>query len=140
MLSILLGAIGNRLWGWGGGSHIAGCLVMAAWAADENKSALLAFAIAFVGIFFWRVWPTSSWLDLTKSAGTWELAIMRGFAVAPYALAMFIFDGSSNHLIFGLLAIFAVPLCYWLSGKQKKIEPVALAEVAAGVFIGLVGV
>ncbi len=140
---MILGAVGNRLWGsdyfTDRGvpkivSKIVGILLMT---FSHSFCPLVAYPFIAGTLFFWRVWPSKPWLHILQGLEQWP-AYVRSLAIIPYVGVLYYFDPVMWHLIAGVATIPLTALFYQLSGKQKKTEPVALAECLVGALIGVI--
>ena len=136
-LSAALCSLGNRLWGEGKASHIIGLMVMSL-GVVLHSTQWWHFPMFALTIFLWRFGSTRPWNDLTTYAdASYWLGVLRGLYIIPYAIARHIAGASIAEYYLLLAGVFIVPTIYWLTSKQHRVEPVALAEFCAGALLGL---
>lgn len=135
LLSIAVGALGNRIWGAEAGKHWLGTLVMA-YAIIIHYPHLWKFTpiIALLVLLFRGISPRPL-LDEIHGPFSWK-ALGRSALILPLSIGLYLMDKNILHLFEGIIYTIFITLIYHLSVKQNKVEPVALSELIVG---GLVG-
>lgn len=133
-LTVALCAIGNRCWGSKEGSHWLGLVIMS---LGIFISIPVLWAIPFYAalVFIWRSKSPRPWMAVGHGYG-WRAGMIRGMLVLPLAVLLAIVDNEPLRLLYGFVAVFAVPAAYWLGFKYTKAKG-ELSELLAGAVVGL---
>lgn len=127
LLGMSLGALGNRA--WGSGQHAAGVFLMAAAVFFTHGIASLWLLPL---VFYWRFASPRPWIHILQGLPEWRDGLLRGTGALPLGAYLYGVTGQWWHLVWAGAMIVWSPTCYWLAGKQKRFEPVAMSELLNG--------
>lgn len=137
LAKLFLAALGNRLIGSDTpkASNIYGYafLSLGVWLGLRQ---LWALPLILIGVMIWRMPSARPWLDMTHTPD-WHEAVARGSYIVPLIALLYVVTNNPLYPLFGALLLWAVPIIYYLTGKQRRYEPVALAEILTGAIIPL---
>lgn len=137
ILSALLGALGNRLWGGSIAPRWVGTLVMSLALVIGITLPLWAIPVVVGLVFFFRVWSPRPWLRITEPGKVdWKAAMLRSTAILPLSVFLTYVTGAFIHIVLGVVAIPLIPTIYWVSDKINRQKSIEIAELLTGAVIG----
>ncbi len=133
-VGLVLGALGNRFWGWEHGNRAIGVFLMTAGIVMLNPD-LAIYTPVFAALIWWfRFMGTGeTWLAFQEGRNR-NQAILRGAAVLPLGVFITYLTGEWWHMA----VAFAFPVIaffYYFCGKTKAKDPTAYAELLAGAYL-----
>lgn len=134
MLNIVVGALGNRISGEKAGKHWLGALMMTFAIVIGSPHLLIFSPIIFGLVLLFRTVSPRPLINLIHDGSFWK-GLLRSALMLPLSIGLFLMDGNIFHLK-GILLFPFVAVTYYLSGKQKKVDPVELSECIVGGLIG----
>jgi len=136
-LALVTVALGNRISGAKEGSHALGAAVMAYGSILQYPALCTYYPLIFLTLLLFRAPATGpNWLANTRGEHVND-GMLRGSWILPYCVLLTYLTHDYTHMFLGLLFP-VISLIYILAGKQKKVEPVALAECITGLAVGVV--